>query len=287
MTAHVAEASERSGRVLLWIDPAEHAALHGLEAAVRLAEAYASAVETVVVMPEWLDPTVPVPSGRVAARKTRAPFLPDGTPGKLLDMLAARHRRTVEAMAERRAVAVEHTSATGDAIDCIAELCMKQGPWNVIALSRAVTVDSPHLLSTLLANVSGATGILVVGRKLDTRRADRVVVVVEDAERLPSMLRAADRLAGPDGSLIVVLGLETPSDHANLEAHVRLLTAHLPNVQILDTGPTYAVGGVIAERIRRLKPGLVIARFGGIAFHDGRELARATAVAHCPFLLVR
>ena len=49
MIAHVAEASEASGRVLMWLDPDAIAMPQTLKAAVAIASAYAADIETLVL----------------------------------------------------------------------------------------------------------------------------------------------------------------------------------------------------------------------------------------------
>jgi hypothetical protein len=43
----------------------------------------------------------------------------------------------------------------------------------------------------------------------------------------------------------------------------------------------------LAEAVARMKPTFVVARFGGAALADGRELTRASAAIRAPILLVR
>ena len=49
MITHVAEASELSGRVVLWLDPEARCTPAVLDAPLRLAAAYDAEVETIVV----------------------------------------------------------------------------------------------------------------------------------------------------------------------------------------------------------------------------------------------
>jgi hypothetical protein len=74
-------------------------------------------------------------------------------------------------------------------------MCQDKGPWNIIALSRAPSLDLASLVASIFANVSGVTGIIVGGRRMQPW-VPRVAVIAEDVERLPSMLRAARRIAG-------------------------------------------------------------------------------------------
>jgi hypothetical protein len=63
--------------------------------------------------------------------------------------------------------------------------------------------------------------------------------------------------------------------------------ADAPTVVFTSVGPTFGVPGVLTEAVARMKPSLIVARFGGAALADGRELTRASAATRAPILLVR
>ncbi len=284
MIAHVAEASERSGRVVLWLDPEARCSSALLEAPVRLAAAYGAEIETVVVLPSDGGgddlPVRRIENGE-ASEAGHAHDI-----GWRFALLTQRYRRAVEEAGTVHRVKVRHSEAIGDAVDRIAEMCLARGPWNIVALARVPAFGGHALISTMLANVGGATGFLLCGEPR-AAAGSRVVVIVEDADRLPSMLRAAERLSGPSGSIRIVIGAETASEHADLEAQARLLTAGTKGVAFEKAGPTFGVPGALTEIVARMKPSLVVARFGGSALADGRELSRASAATRAPILLVR
>jgi hypothetical protein len=165
-------------------------------------------------------------------------------------------------------------------------MCLARGPWNIVALAHIPAVGGYSVMGSLLANVSGATGFLLCADEPVTKKP-RVVVIVEDADRLPSMLRAAERLSEPGNAVHVVLGAETAAEYAELEEQTRLLTADAPAVTFAAVGPTYGVPGALTDAVARMKPSFVVARFGGAALADGRELSRASAAMRAPILLVR
>src|SRR6185312_534299 len=180
MIAHVAEASELSGRVVLWLDPETGCTPALLEAPVRLAAAYGAEIETVAVSEVHELDNVPI--RRVGYAETADASLEPGTlavGARRFALLTDRYRRIVEAMGSMHGVRVRHTEVSGDA-----------------------------LLSSLLANVSGATGFLLCGDQR-SHAGSPVVVVVEDGDRLPPMLRAAERLAGPEGIIRIVIAADT------------------------------------------------------------------------------
>ncbi|HEY8193932.1 MAG TPA: hypothetical protein VIF13_02695, partial [Hyphomicrobium sp.] len=67
----------------------------------------------------------------------------------------------------------------------------------------------------------------------------------------------------------------------------RLLASDSSAIAFEAAGPTFGVPGALTEIVARMKPSFVVARFGGSALADGRELARASAATRAPILLVR
>jgi hypothetical protein len=281
MIAHVAAASELSGRVVLWFDPESKCTPEMLDAPVRLAAAYDAEIETIVV-DQSADNGGGVPIRNVAC--TRASDV--HSVEHRFELLAQRCRRTVERAGSVRRIQVRHAFAQGDAVDRISEMCLARGPWNIVALAHIPAVGGYSVMGSLLANVSGATGFLLCVDE-PVNKKPRVVVIVEDADRLPSMLRAAERLSEPGNAVHVVLGAETAAEYAELEEQTRLLTADAPAVTFAAVGPTYGVPGALTDAVARMKPSFVVARFGGAALADGRELSRASAAMRAPILLVR
>jgi hypothetical protein len=283
--AHVAEASELSGRVVLWLDPEADYPASRLEAPIRLAAAYGAEIETIVITETSGDLADDVPIRLIGpswAAKGREIVSHD----RRFELLVARCRRAVDDVGAAHGVKVRHSIAQGDAVDRISEMCVERGPWNIVALSRLPASRSDTVIGTLLANVSGATGFLLCAEQRS--KQPRVVVVVEDAERLTSMLRAAERLSGPKGPVHVVVAADTAETYVEVEAQSRLIASefHVP-VVFEDVSPTLGVPEALTEHVARLKPSLIIAVFGGSAVADGRELSRASVVACAPVLLVR
>lgn len=285
MIAHVAEASELSGRVVLWLDPEADYPAARLEAPVRLAAAYGAEIETVVIADASSGLTQDVPI-RVIGPSGAAGHRDFSDHDRRFELLVTRCRRAVDNVGAAHGVRVRHALASGDAVDRISEMCVERGPWNIVALGRMPVSGSENVIGTLLANVSGATGFLLCGPQ--RTKQPRVVVIVEDAERLTSMLRAAERLSGPRGPVHVVIGADTAEAYAEIEAQSRLIALEFQvPVVFEDVGPTFGVPEALTEAVARLRPSLVIAVFGGAAIADGRELSRVSVVARAPILLVR
>lgn len=282
MIAHVAAASELSGRVVLWFDPEATCTPEMLDAPVRLAAAYDAEIETVVVDQSADDNGGDVPIRNVGRGMASEVLCVEHR----FELLAQRCRRVVEKAGAVRRIQVRHAVAQGDAVDRISEMCLARGPWNIVALAHIPALGGYSVMGSLLANVSGATGFLLCADKPVTK-APRVVVIVEDADRLPSMLRAAERLSEPGDPVHIVLGAETTVEYTELEEQTRLLTADAPAVSFATVGPTFGVPGALTDAVARMKPSFIVARFGGAALADGRELSRASAATRAPILLVR
>jgi hypothetical protein len=287
MIAHVAEASEASGRVLLWLEPGAVSMPQTFDASVHIAKAYAAAIETVVIDAPATCGMDGIPSAHVSVlgkSSQPSPNLASALDSRAL--LAERQRREVGDRATEANVVISHASAGGDAIDRLAEMCLQRGPWNIVAVSRPPSAELPGILSSILANVSGATGVVVAGRRLAGLTND-VAVVVEDAERMPSMLRAAERLVKPGGRIHVMITAETAAAYAELDNQVRLLTAGMPLCVLRPGGPDFGVTGSWDETLFQLRACFVIARFGGNLLGDNRALTRLLTISPAPFLLVR
>jgi hypothetical protein len=287
MIAHVAEASEGSGRVLLWLEPDGISMPQTFDASVHVAASYAADLETVIIEAPKASGFDGIPSAQINLLGKPADRSGDAIPATDVRMrLAERQRREVGMRAARRNVAVRHSSAGGDAIDRLAEMCLASGPWNIVAVARPPSADLPGLLSSILANVSGATGVVVAGRGTKAMGPD-VAVVVEDAERMPSMLRAAERLVLPGGKIHIMIAAETAASFDELDGQVRLVAREFRDVVHRLGSPDFGITGTMDEDLFRLRPSFVIARFGGNLLGDSKALTRLLAVAPGPLLLVR
>ncbi len=283
MIAHVAEVSEQSGRIVVWLDPQSSVVPASLNVSSRIASAYGARLETLVVGGIDLSEAGGLPIRRVGQDGTSTAAFGVTNAAKLL---TDRHRRAADRMGAALHVPVTHTGASGDALDRLADMCSAEGPWNLIALTRAPTAELGPVISDILANVSGVTGVIVGGRDAQAR-SDDILLAIEDAERMPSMLRAAERLITGNGRIRVMLVAVTAAQHREIDTLARLAAQGNARLVFDAAGPTHGVDGALDDRIFKARAGLVIARFGGTLMAHGRALARTMALAHAPFLLVR
>jgi hypothetical protein len=155
MITHVAEASELSGRVVLWLDPESRCTSAVLDAPLRLARAYDAEIETIIV-DQRADESGDVPFRRIG--QAESPAVP--ALACRFELLAQRCRRAVEDAGRAHRVNVRHAFAQGDAVDRISEMCLMRGPWNIVALTGLPAQQGQSVMNSLLANVGGATGFL-------------------------------------------------------------------------------------------------------------------------------
>jgi hypothetical protein len=194
-------------------------------------------------------------------------------------------RRQLQALARRADVPLRSRVVRDEPLRAISVACAERGPWNLIALAEPFGNGS--ILRQLLLEISGTTGLVTVG-PMAQRVTGPAIVVVEDAQRLPGMLRTAERLAALDGSEIVLLLVATDEDGlALLEGQARLLVPDREELRIESAEVARGEAAVIAEGLRRLKGGFVICQLGGLIVPDAGDLRPLAGALECPLLLVR
>lgn len=290
---HVAAAAENRGRVVL---AARTGAPHriAISAAAAVANAFESWLECLIIE----DPRVSALTAHSFAREValsgrRIAPLSSVTIADHQNAESVRARRVLLAAAEKLSVRME-IKVVGETIsDALAAGCLECGPWNMIALAEPVqTADGPWL-HRLLDEVVGATGLVFVGPKA-AASAGPVVVVVEDIERLPQMLRAAERLAmaGQHKRIVLLLACAKPERTFDLEGIVRLALPEsgVPErvrVDIVGDAVPYGTVAETAEALRVISGGFVVARNGGLTVPADGNISALMLALKCPVLLVR
>jgi hypothetical protein len=287
MIAHVAEIGENQGRVVLQLGSAHPSAI-ALEAAVRIARAFQSEIESVFVEDEQLFDCAAYDFVRevsLSGRHNRA-VSPDAiTQG--LRLAAQGARRQLEVLARRAEVPLRSRVVRDEPLRALSIACAESGPWNVVALAEPFAGNNCGLLKQLMVEVSGATGLVMVGPRA-RRVTGPAVIAVEDADRLPALLRAAERLTALDGAQIVLL-LIAPDEEGldRMDGQVRLVVEAREDVRIEMAEAARGEAAVIAEALRRLNSGFVICQFGGLVVPDEGNLRPLASVLECPLFLVR
>jgi hypothetical protein len=114
------------------------------------------------------------------------------------------------------------------------------------------------------------------------------VIAVEDVDHLPTMVKAAERLAALDDAEIILLLIA--SDHERLEwmdGQARLVLESREDIRIASAEIARGEAAVIAETLRRQRAGFIIGQFGGLVVPDEGHLRPLAAALECPLLLVR
>ena len=285
MITHVAESGEDRGRVVVQLGSAHPSAI-ALEAAVRVARAFQSEIECVFVEDAQLFDCAAYSfvrevslSGRRRSAVSAAAMTRD------LRLAEKGARRQLQALARRADVPLRSRVVRDEPLRAISIACAERGPWNVVAL--AAPFGNGSMLRQLLVEISGTTGLVTVG-PMAQRVSGPVIVVVEDAQRLPDMLRTAERMAALDASEIVLLLVATDEDGlALLEGQARLLAPERDELRIELAEVARGEAAVIAEGLRRRRGGFVICQLGGLIVPDAGDLRPLAGALECPLLLVR
>ncbi len=287
MIAHVAETGENHGRVVLQMGSARPSAV-ALEAAVRIARAFQSEIESIFVEDRQLFDCAGYAFVRevsLTGRQSRAVSAAEMT--RDLRLAAQAARRQLEALARRAEVPLRSRVVRDEPLRALSIACAESGPWNVVALAEPFAGSNAHLLKQLLLEISGATGLVVVGPKA-RRVTGPAVLAVEDVEHMPGLLKAAERLAAVDGAMITALLVATDEERlAQMEGQARLLVRAREDVRIETAAAARGVSGVVAEALRRLQGGIVICEYGGLVVPDEGDLKPLASVLECPLFLVR
>lgn len=287
MIAHVAEAAEARGRVVLQLRTANPNAV-AIEAALRVAQAFQSGIETLFVEDLQVFDLASFPFAReisLTGRKSRA--ISSGEIEQEFRLAFASLQRRIEALAKAAEVPLRQRIVRDDPITALAATCAECGPWNVVALAEPFSAMSCESLRLVLDTVADATGLVLVGPKA-RRTFGPVIVAVEDVERLPSMIRAGERIASVTGGSIVVVPIDDDEERVRwMEAQARLLLDERPDAQVIAAGSARGAAEVVAETLRRLKGGFVISQFGGLVVPAEGDLKALAAALECPLLLVR
>jgi hypothetical protein len=313
MITHVAEVAEARGRVVLRVTQgrcADRVTLAAVDAAVRLAQAFRAEIECLYIEDiELLQlasysfaveiPALGTRLGHGFGGGRRALSVVDVERDMRLQFSGL--QRLVEQRASLADVPVRLRVLRDDLVAAVASACADCGPWNVVVLAEPLASLYATDLALLFASVPDATGFMVVGQG-GTPDQGPVVLAIEHADALPAMLHTAERLvAGTETAIIILLIDSDPEmDHdlgQKLESQVRLALSERPsipradstpiNLQLLTMPDTRGDPAAIAEALRRLCPGFLIARFGGQIVPPSSSLRPLGAILRCPLLLIR
>lgn len=288
MIAHVAEAGEHRGRVVLELTSGDLNPF-AIEAALRIAAAFKSEIEGLFIEDQRLFDIASYPSStEIALSGRRREALTTDRISRQLQHLSASLNRRIAALAAAADVPFKATTVRNDPLAALMCACEDVGPWNVIALAEPVSSAHPGKIKNLFECVSGATGVVIVGR--NARRTEGpIVVAIDDIDHLEAQLRAAERLnpSAQNGTIQLVLIAADEVETADMEDQARLLLAGALDLSIQRVSPKFGTAVEMARMLQRIKPGLVIARFGGYLFPRDDATSAISADFECPVFLMR
>jgi hypothetical protein len=172
-------------------------------------------------------------------------------------------------------------------VRALAIACAESGPWNVVTLAEPFTARDATELSELFDAVAGTTGFVLAGPKAQHTTGD-VVAVIEDVERVPPMLRAAERIAAATGGAARLLLIDDDAERLEwMEGQVRLALVQRSAINLETINMSRRSMGAVAEMLRRDGVGFVIARFRGRFVSGDGGLAHLAAMLEGPLFLVR
>jgi len=287
MIAHVAAAGESRGRVVLRFCAGLPSST-AVSAAFKVAEAFQSEVESLYIEDrELLDlADYPFAVEISLSGRRRRPLSQQTMQSEFLSIFSAA-RRQIKSISNRCGVPLQERYVRDEPVQALAAACAHSGPWNVIALAEAFTAGSVSTLREMFEAVPDTTGVILAG-PYACQRTGPIIVAVEDIERFPSKLRAAERLAVLTDSPVVVLPVAGYThDLVKLDGEIRLALADRSDVFMATGVATLGEPAVVAEAIRSLRGSFLIARFGGQTVPGHGSLRPLTAVLECPLFLVR
>lgn len=286
MIAHVAEAGEGSGRVVLQLGPALTDV--ALDAAFQLARGFRSEIEALYLEDGALFNLATFPFAREisVAGIVKGPFDPHVLERRRLRTAAATLRRASDA-ARRAGIRLTSEVKKDDPARALATACAERGPWNVVALGEPVGAQDLARLREIFATVWGTTGVVVTGPKA-RRTSGRVVAVIEDIERFSPLLRTAEHLAAATSSPVEVILVGSNAEHVvEMETQARLMLSDESHARMPLT--TISEGGApaIGRALRAMGAGFVVAQYDGIAVPSEGTATLLSENLEGPLLLVR
>lgn len=287
MMVHVAEAGEARGRVVLRCGSSPAANDSALRVAVHIAKAYRSELEGLFVEDRQVFAFANYSFAREVAQADGALSELDAADlqrqYRAIYEAESRHILTVAAAA---GVEARVQTVRDDEMTALVRCCAASGPWNVVVLAESNTSSGASSIGRALDAVQDATGVVAVPRKVRASSGP-LVVAAEDEDRLPVMLRTAERLAAVTGSPIRLLLVASAQDELPwLEAQARLLVAGHKHCEIELYDTSRASVSALPEHIRRLRATFLITRDGGLVLPYDLSQPLA-AVLSCPVFSIR
>jgi hypothetical protein len=274
--------------VVLWLGSSAQASPSAIEAAMLVARAFKSEVESLFVEDRQLFDLAEFPFARaIGAGHEGWQSLPRESLEREMHYLGAALQRQVAAAARSADIPFSARVVRDDPLSAVANACAEKGPWNMVAIAEPIGSGDEKRLAQVFAQVLDTTGVVIAG-PLARRTQGPVIAAVEQFERLGPMLKAAERLASVTaGEVKLMLVGSRPEDLAWLEGEVRLLLGEGGSAAIETVLAAQGDVVPIAEAVRRHKGGFLLAQYGGQVVSEDTSLRPLASALECPLLLVR
>lgn len=286
MIAHVAEAREDRGRVVVRLGSFTLSSPAALAAAVHVARAFQSEIEGIFIEdPDLFEAAAHGfvrEVGHFAGRSR--PLSSQVVVGDSAHFAVAAQRELAEAATLHR-VRFTARSMRERVVPALARACAERGPWNIVAFAEPVeTAASAEVVTEALSSVLGATGYIVSGNR-SAWRPGPILIACEDADRLPGQLRVARGLAAVERDPVWLLPVAVDEFARDwLDGEIRLALSDAADVVILPPIDAASLGDGLPTTIAGLSPRLVVCRSAGlVAPYD--QLPRSLFAIDCPVFL--
>jgi hypothetical protein len=288
MIAHVAEAGEQRGRVVLWLGAEAWPSRPLIDATIMVAQVFGAEIESLFVEDRQLLELKNLPFVReVGLSGQGARDVAEIDIEHEMKLAAGAAQREVGRIIRESQVVHRERTMRGEPLATLAMACAETGPWNVVAIGDPAFGSRPGRLLDLFETVLGMTGIVMTGPTARTGKGP-VVALVEDVDRIEPMIRAAERLSSGTGASVTLL-LAAPSEAAVsfLDGQARLLLGGRIGDGLTVASHLARDSTDLANALSGLDIGFFIAQFGGTAVPATGEASAVISRLGCPLFLVR
>jgi hypothetical protein len=260
-----------------------HPSEHALDAAMRIARAFRSQIEGLYVEDGDLMSLASLPFAREFSFMGRgARALSPEIVERDMRLASAAIRRRIESMARIANVPLHFNIVQDEPARAVASVCASCGEASLVALADPFAAAHADQLRRLMAEISGLAGVVLVGPAA-RRSSGPVIAAVESRAGLEPTLAAARQLAEEMDERLVVLVI----DGGGLGSEAKSRAGSGAQVQIMTAESVRGEPAVVAEAVRRLQGGFVVARLGGTLVPGEGSLAHLVQALECPLLLLR
>ena len=258
-----------------------------MAAAIHVAKAFQSELEGLFIQDPELSAAVALPSSREtpAAGSAKRGLSMAGL-ARDTGFFAIAAQRELAAAAALAGIAFSAREVRDALVPALQCACAERGPWNIVVFAEPVTAGSrSDGLAAAFEKVWGTTGYVAAGSQARWRKGP-VVVAIEDIDRLPGMIRAAQRLAAVEGDEVWLLPVGEDEIALDwLEGEIRLTLGATSSVKIRPRPEHPGCAQVLRAALAGCSPRIVVARYGGLML-PAPNLAAALADTGCPCFLV-